>query len=146
MARGRVELLRNLPSGRTGSGLRMVKPALLTHNRSLDARLIFGPDAFRITRDNRENGRLDCQTARSYVLAIQQWRNLEPRPPLDCRVEPTGISKIRCSPRKPVPSRKCTAAWKACVRVARKLVERPPACLLDRHKQPPASCRGRAPV
>ena len=109
--------------------------SLLTHNRPLDARSILGPAAFRITWDSRENGRLDCQTARSFVFAIRQWRNLEPRPPLDCRVAPTGISKIRCSPRKPVPGRKCTAARKACVRVARKLVERPPACPLDQHKQ-----------
>src|SRR6266498_1754642 len=106
----------------------------MTRNRPLDARSILGSAAFRITWDSRENGRLDCQTARSFVFAIQQWRNLEPRPPLDCRVAPTGISKIRCSPRKPVLIRKCTAARKASVRVARKLVERPPACPLDQHK------------
>jgi hypothetical protein len=63
-------------------------------NRPLDARSILGPAAFRITWDSRENGRLDCQTARSFVFANQQWRNLEPRPPLDCRVAPTGISKV----------------------------------------------------
>src|SRR5437773_11449902 len=95
-----------------------------------------------ITWDSRENDRLNCQTARSFVFATQQWRNLEPRPPLDCRVATTGISKIRCSPRRPVPGRKCTAARKACVQVARKLLERPPACPLDQHKQLLASCRG----
>ena len=104
------------------------------------------PAALRITWDSRKNGHLGCQTARSFVFAIQQWRNLEPRPPLDCPVAPTGISKIQCRPRKPVLSRKCTAARKACVRVARKLVERPPACPLDQHKQLPVSCRGRARV
>src|SRR4051812_33214350 len=94
-----------------------------TSGRSFD----FPSGAFRITWGSRENGRLDCQTARSFVFAIQQWRNLEPRPPLDCRVEPTGISKIQCSPRKLVLIRKCRAAQKACVQVARKLIERPPA-------------------
>jgi hypothetical protein len=39
-----------------------------TSGRSLALR----PAAFRITRDSRENGRPDCQTARSFVFAIQQ--------------------------------------------------------------------------
>src|SRR5262245_1535349 len=124
-----------------------ILPVAKLTTRKLTTIVRIGSDHIRITwLGNRGTYPRDYQPTRSSDFANQQWLSLVSRLPWDCQAAPTGIPKTLCSPRKPVPYHKCTAALRAYVRAARKLGERPRASPSDQSKLLRASCRDRARV